>query len=73
VVSPFARRRFVAHGVFDHTSILRMIEWRWSLRPLSIRDARANNLASVLDFRRRRLAAPRIQVPTVTSARCPGS
>jgi phospholipase C len=73
VVSPLARRRYVAHGVFDHTSILRMIEWRWSLPPLSTRDAQANNLASVLDFSRRRLAAPRIQVPSVTSKRCPGS
>jgi phospholipase C len=73
VVSPFAHRRYVAHGLFDHTSILRMIEWRWGLPPLSIRDAQANNLASVLDFSRRRLAAPRIHVPSVTSKRCPGS
>jgi phospholipase C len=70
VISPFARRRHVAHGVFDHTSILRMIEWRWNLRPLSVRDARANNLASVLDFRRRNLRAPRLAVPAVTSAPC---
>src|SRR5262249_23500836 len=54
VVSPFARRGHVAYGVFDHTSILRLIEWRWSLPPLSIRDAQANDLASVLDFSRRR-------------------
>jgi phospholipase C len=71
VISPFARRQHVAHNVFDHTSILKMIEWRWNLRPLSIRDARANNLASVLDFRRRNLRAPRLAVPAVTSAPCP--
>ncbi|MCU1376462.1 MAG: non-specific phospholipase, partial [Actinomycetia bacterium] len=31
VVSPFARRRAVAHEVFDHTSILKLVEWRWGL------------------------------------------
>src|SRR5207248_9792112 len=62
VVSPFARRRHVAHQVFDHASILRRIEWRWSLEPLSVRDAKANNLAAVLDFRSRNLRAPRYAV-----------
>ena len=70
VVSPFARRRHVAHMVFDHTSILRMIEWRWGLRPLSVRDRSTNNLAAVLDFSKRRLAAPRYHVPTVAPNRC---
>ena len=54
VVAPMARRGFVADGVYDHTSILRMIEWRYELAPLSIRDAGANNLAEVLDFNPRR-------------------
>ena len=31
VISPFARRRYVAHGTYDHTSVLKMIEWRWGL------------------------------------------
>ena len=51
VVSPFARREHVSSLVLDHTSILRMIEWRWGLEPLTVRDATANNLADVLDFR----------------------
>jgi phospholipase C len=72
VISPFARRGFVSHRVFDHTSILRMIEWRWNLRPLSTRDAKAQNLASVLDFRKRNLAAPRLPVVNVDIKRCPG-
>ena len=70
VISPFARRRFVSHGVFDHTSILRMIEWRWNLKPLSVRDARANNLATVLDLRRRNLNAPRYSVPQIVPRPC---
>src|SRR4029453_11710201 len=31
VVSPFAKKRFVSHGVHDHTSILRFIETRFDL------------------------------------------
>jgi phospholipase C len=32
--------------------VLKMIEWRFGLEPLTVRDATANNLAEVLDFRR---------------------
>jgi phospholipase C len=63
VIAPWARRGQVAHQVFDHTSVLRMIEWRWQLRPLTVRDATATNLADVLDFSRRNLVAPEIVVP----------
>ena len=28
-------RGYVAHDVYDHTSILKMIEWRWGLPPLT--------------------------------------
>jgi phospholipase C len=65
LVSPFARRGFVAHGVYDHTSILKLAEWRWGLKPLSVRDAEANNLATALDFSRRRISAPAIAVPAL--------
>ena len=57
LVSPFARRGHVAHGTYDHTSILKLVEWRWGLAPLSVRDARAANLAAALDFSRRNLAS----------------
>jgi len=63
VISPFSRRGYVAHELYDHTSVLRMIEWRWNLRPLTVRDATANNLAQVLDFSRRNLSAPQFAVP----------
>ena len=64
VVSPFARREHVSSLVLDHTSILRMIEWRWGLEPLTERDATANNLADVLDFRAPNLKTKQFRVPT---------
>jgi phospholipase C len=70
VISPFARRGFVANGIYDHTSVLTMIESLWNLPPLSIRDANANNLADVLDTSTLQLAAPAYSVPDVVSVPC---
>ena len=67
LISPFARRGYVAHGLYDHASILKLIEWRWKLAPLSVRDAQARNLALALDFSKRNLHTPRFGVPTVPS------
>ncbi|HEX7525456.1 MAG TPA: alkaline phosphatase family protein [Gaiellaceae bacterium] len=72
LISPFARRGYLSHGVYDHTSILKLVEWRWGLKPLSVRDAQANNLATALDFSRRVLSAPTIVAPRVVAgAPCP--
>lgn len=64
LVSPFAPRERVSHVAFDHTSVLSMIEWRWDLAPLTVRDAGARNLATVLDFRTPSVHAPQFAVPT---------
>jgi phospholipase C len=63
VISPFARRKYIATEQFDHTSVLKLVEWRWNLDPLTVRDAGANNLASILNFAEPVLAAPQYSVP----------
>jgi len=64
MMSPLARRGFVGHQQYDHTSILSLIEWRWGLDPLTVRDATANNIAHALDFTRpKNLMVPRFNVP----------
>jgi phospholipase C len=63
LISPFARRGHVDHGVYDHTSILKLIEWRFGLPALSVRDAHARNLAAALDFAHPNTSVPRIAVP----------
>ncbi|HTI27185.1 MAG TPA: alkaline phosphatase family protein [Kutzneria sp.] len=71
VVSPRSPRATVAHGLYDHTSILKMIEWRFGLSPLTVRDAAANNLAEVLDFANPpQLSAPRYHVPFPITLGC---
>jgi phospholipase C len=63
VVSPYASRGVVSHTPFDHTSVLRLIEWRWNLESLTVRDAAANNLAAALDFGKPNRTAPLYAIP----------
>ena len=51
-MGPFAPRKIEKAGPYEHCSILRMIEWRWGLEPMTLRDrTRAKNLADALDFK----------------------
>jgi phospholipase C len=50
VVSPYARSGFIDSVVNDHTSILRFVEDRYQLSPLSARDGAANGMAEAFDF-----------------------
>jgi phospholipase C len=50
VVSPYARPDYVSHEIHDHTSILKLIETKWNLPPLTHRDAHADNLLDSLDL-----------------------
>jgi phospholipase C len=62
VASPYARRGYVDHNLYDHTSILRFLEWRFLGAPaqgtgrrgdhwfLTKRDRYANNFGATLRF-----------------------
>ena len=64
VVSPYARRRYVSHRVYDHTSILRFIETRFDLPALTRRDANADAMLRMFKFSRPAYATP----PTLPAA-----
>lgn len=72
VASPFTRGNRadprVVSTVFDNTSILKLIEWRWNLKPLTARDASSDvgNLAFALD-----LAHPDPTVPALPTPPAP--
>jgi Phospholipase C len=63
LVSPFVKRRTISSKVYDHASILRLIESRWNLQPLALRDANANNIMDELDLTTPITPAPVIDVP----------
>ena len=50
IVSPYAKRGIVAHSQYDHASILKFIEWRFGLEPLTERDRRAEAFLEAFDF-----------------------
>ena len=58
VVSPWARRHHVSHRVYDHTSILKLVETKWNLPALTFRDANATAMLDMLDLRRPSFASP---------------
>jgi phospholipase C len=50
IISPFAKRGFVDHTVYDTTSIMKFIETRFELPPVAERDAKANDLTNAFQF-----------------------
>jgi len=50
IISPFAKKHFVDHTQYETVSILSFIEKRWGLKPLSMRDAKANALTNAFQF-----------------------
>jgi phospholipase C len=79
VASPFTRNTgsapLINHTVFDHTSVLKLIEWRWGLQPLTARDASSQigNFADSMNFTTPDASLPAIPLPpSVSAAPCFG-
>ncbi len=62
LISPYAKKHFVSHHVYDHTSIVRFVEAKFVMPALSNRDANAEAPWEMFDFD----AAPHKSPPTVT-------
>jgi phospholipase C len=77
IASPFthgdALNPRISSLVFDHTSILKLIEWRWGLAPLTPRDASSdiNNLAYALNFNQPQTAVPTLPKPNAPAIGVP--
>ncbi len=66
VVSLFAKKGYVGHATYDHTSITRFIETKFKVPALTGRDANADPLMDLFDFKNASFAtAPDIAEPTV--------
>jgi phospholipase C len=69
IASPFTRGSAgnprVNQLLYDHTSILKLIEWRWNIPPLTARDGsdEVNNLALALDLECPLYDAPLLPFP----------
>ena len=66
VISPWAKRDYVSHVPREHTAILRFMEKKWNLPPLTRRDAAADDLLDIFDFKKPSfLKAPSLPMPDV--------
>jgi phospholipase C len=65
VVSPYSRPHYVSHVVNDHTSILKFMETRWGMPPLTQRDAAAGDMNDFFDFTHPSFAVPPALPPAV--------
>jgi phospholipase C len=50
VVSPFTRKGYVSHTAADYTAILKFVETRWDLPPLTKRDAAQMDMTEFFNF-----------------------
>ncbi|WP_129726027.1 alkaline phosphatase family protein [Ectobacillus funiculus] len=50
VISPYAKENYVSHVQYDHSSILKFLEWNYKLPALNSKDATANNMLDMFDF-----------------------
>ncbi len=77
IASPYsggdAQNPRISSLVFDHTSVLKLIEWRWGLAPLTPRDASGdiNNLAYALNFNQPQTAVPTLPKPNTPAIPAP--
>jgi len=66
-ISPYVKHHYVSHAIYDHTSILKFIETKFNLPSLTRRDANANSLLDLFDFKHPQFEVPKLIMPTVKS------
>lgn len=50
VVSPYSKKHYVNHNIADYTAILKLIETRFNVPPLTKRDAAQTNMTQFFNF-----------------------
>lgn len=67
IVSPYARQDYVLSEVFDHTSVLKLVEEQWNLPALTRRDAAPISPIGAVDFDAppTLLSPPELPAPTL--------
>jgi phospholipase C len=71
VVSPFTRKGFVSHKAADYTAVLKLVETRWGLKPLTKRDAAQIDMTEFFDFANPPWLSPPTPPPAnVDDSRC---
>lgn len=70
VISPFAKAHYVDHTPIDTTAILKFIELRFNLQPLTQRDAAQPDISFFFDFSGKPNLTPPMPPPQPTNSPC---
>jgi len=70
VVSPWTKPHLVSHVVRDHTAILKFIETRFSLPPLTARDNASDDMTEFFNFSAPSYATPPTLASPITTGAC---
>jgi phospholipase C len=65
ILSPYAKEGYIDHTQYQFETIMKFIEWRFDLPPLTDRDLHANNLLNAFDFDKRPLNPSHVVPVTV--------
>jgi phospholipase C len=69
-VSPFTKKNYVSHTAADYTAILKFIETRFQLQPLTNRDAAQMDMTEFFDFTNVPWATPPTPPDQATNGIC---
>ena len=50
IISPYAKPGYISHTLYEFSSFLKLVEERFNLAPLTLRDANANDMLDSFDF-----------------------
>ncbi len=70
VISPYSVTNFVSHNVRDTTAVLKMVETRFGLAPLTARDGAQMDMTEFFDFVNKPWATPPTPPAQVRSGQC---
>jgi phospholipase C len=70
VISPYSVKNFVSHNVRDTTAVLKMVETRFGLTPLTARDASQMDMTEFFDFVNKPWATPPTPPTQVQDGQC---
>ena len=70
MISPYSVKNFVSHNVRDTTAVLKMVETRFGLPPLTARDGSQMDMTEFFDFVNKPWATPPAPPAQIESGQC---
>jgi phospholipase C len=70
VISPYSVKNFVSHNIRDTTAVLKMVETRFGLPPLTARDGSQMDMTEFFDFVNKPWASPPTPPTQVQDGQC---